>query len=176
MIINTVRSVTDKPIRVDANQGWKDKHYALKMIEWLSERNIEFIEQPLPKHNLDDMAWLTEQSPLLTFADESCQRLEDIPRLKGVFSGINIKLMKCTGLHEANKMITVAKAWDLKLMIGCMTETSCAISAAAQLSPLMQYADLDGNLLISNDVFSGAKLVDGKVMLNNDPGIGVKKI
>ena len=176
MIINTVRSVTDKPIRVDANQGWKDKHYALKMIEWLSERNIEFIEQPLPKHNLDDMAWLTEHSPILTFADESCQRLEDISRLKGVFSGINIKLMKCTGLHEANKMITVAKACDLKLMIGCMTETSCAISAAAQLSPLMQYADLDGNLLISNDVFSGAKLVDGKVMLNNEPGIGVKKI
>ena len=176
MMINTVRSVTDKPIRVDANQGWKDKYYALKMIEWLSERNVEFVEQPLPKQNLDDMAWLTENSPLLTFADESCQRLEDIPRLKGVFSGINIKLMKCTGLHEANKMITVAKACDLKLMIGCMTETSCAISAAAQLSPLMQYADLDGNLLINNDIFSGAKLVDGKVILNNEPGIGVKKI
>lgn len=176
MMINTVRSVTQKPIRVDANQGWKDKNYALKMIEWLAERNVEFVEQPMPKHNLDDMAWLTEKSPLPTFADESCQRLEDVTRLKGVFSGINIKLMKCTGLHEANKMITVAKACDLKLMIGCMTETSCAISAAAQLSPLMQYADLDGNLLINNDIFSGAKLVDGKVMLNNEPGIGLKKI
>jgi L-alanine-DL-glutamate epimerase-like enolase superfamily enzyme len=176
MMINTVRSVTQKPIRVDANQGWKDKNYALKMIEWLAERNVEFVEQPMPKHNLDDMAWLTEKSPLPTFADESCQRLEDVTRLKGVFSGINIKLMKCTGLHEANKMITVAKACDLKLMIGCMTETSCAISAAAQLSPLMQYADLDGNLLINNDIFSGAKLVDGKVMLNNEPGIGVRKI
>ncbi|MEI8086615.1 MAG: dipeptide epimerase, partial [Paludibacter sp.] len=135
MLINTVRSVTDKPIRVDANQGWNDKHYALRMIEWLSERNVEFVEQPMPKHHIDDMAWLTEHSPLPTFADESCQRLEDIPRLKGVFNGINIKLMKCTGMREAREMITVANACDLKLMIGCMTETSCAISAAAQLAP-----------------------------------------
>lgn len=176
MLINTVRSVTDKLIRVDANQGWKDKHYALRMIEWLSERNVEFVEQPMPKHNIDDMAWLTEQSPLPTFADESCQRLEDIPRLKGVFNGINIKLMKCTGMREAHEMITVANACDLKLMIGCMTETSCAIAAAAQLSPQMEYADLDGNLLITNDIFSGTKLIDGKVTLNNEWGIGVKKI
>ena len=176
MLITTVRSVTDKPIRVDANQGWKDKHYALRMIEWLSERNVEFVEQPMPKHNLEDMAWLTEQSPLPTFADESCQRLEDIPHLKGVFSGINIKLMKCTGMREAHKMIDVAKACNLKLMIGCMTETSCAIAAAAQLSPQMDYADLDGNLLISNDIFNGTKLVEGKVTLNNEPGIGVRKL
>jgi len=176
MLINTVRSVTDKPIRVDANQGWKDKHYALKMIEWLVDKNVEFIEQPMPKHNLDDMAWLTEQSPLPTIADESCQRLEDIIRLKGVFTGINIKLMKCTGMREANKMITLARACDLKLMVGCMTETSCAISAAAQLSPQMDFADLDGNLLISNDQFVGAKLVDGRVVLNNEPGIGVRKL
>ena len=176
MLINTIRSVTDKPIRVDANQGWKDKHYALKMIEWLSEKNVEFIEQPLPKHNLDDMAWLTEQSPLPTIADESCQRLEDVLRMKDVFNGINIKLMKCTGMREANKMIAMARTCELKLMIGCMTETSCAISAAAQLSPQMDYADLDGNLLISNDQFSGAKLIDGKVTLNNEPGIGVRKL
>ena len=175
MLINTVRSVTNKPIRVDANQGWKDKNYALRMIEWLSERNVEFVEQPMPKHNIDDMAWLTEQSPLPTFADESCQRLEDIPRLKGVFNGINIKLMKCTGMREAREMITVANTCDLQLMIGCMTETSCAISAAAQLSPQMEFADLDGNLLITNDVFIGTKLVNGKVMLNNEPGIGVRK-
>jgi L-alanine-DL-glutamate epimerase-like enolase superfamily enzyme len=146
------------------------------MIEWLSDKNVEFVEQPMPKYNLDDMAWLTEQSPLPTFADESCQRLVDIPHLKDVFTGINIKLMKCTGMREANKMITVAKANNLKLMIGCMTETSCAISAAAQLSPQMEYADLDGNLLISNDVFSGAKLIDGKVQLNNEAGIGIHKL
>lgn len=175
MLINTVRTLTDKPIRVDANQGWNDKHYALRMIEWLSERNVEFVEQPMPKHKIDDMAWLTEQSPLPTFADESCQRLEDILRLKDVFNGINIKLMKCTGMREAREMITLANACDLKLMIGCMTETSCGIAAAAQLSPQMKFADLDGNLLITNDVFTGTKLVNGKVLLNNEPGIGVKK-
>jgi L-alanine-DL-glutamate epimerase and related enzymes of enolase superfamily len=176
MIINAVRSVTDKPLRVDANQGWKDKHYALKMIEWLAAKNVEFIEQPLPKHNLDDMAWLTEHSPLPTIADESCQRLEDIPRLKGVFDGINIKLMKCTGMREANKMVSMAESFGMRLMIGCMTETSCAISAAAQLAPKMNFADLDGNLLIANDCFTGMKLVDGKIILNNEPGIGIKKI
>jgi len=176
MIINAVRSVTDKPLRVDANQGWKDKHYALKMIEWLAAKNVEFVEQPLPKHNLDDMAWLTERSPLPTIADESCQRLEDIPRLKGVFDGINIKLMKCTGMREANKMISMAESFGMKLMIGCMTETSCAISAAAQLAPKMNFADLDGNILIANDCFSGMKLVDGKITLNNEPGIGIRKI
>ena len=176
MIINAVRSVTDKPLRVDANQGWKDKHYALKMIEWLAAKNVEFVEQPLPKHNLDDMAWLTEHSPLPTIADESCQRLEDIPRLKGVFDGINIKLMKCTGMREANKMISMAESFGMKLMIGCMTETSCAISAAAQLAPKMNFADLDGNILIANDCFTGMKLVDGKITLNNEPGIGIRKI
>ncbi len=176
MIITTVRSVTDKPIRVDANQGWTDKHYALKMIEWLSERNVEFVEQPMPKHDLDDMAWLTEQSPLPTIADESCQRLEDIPRLKDVFDGINIKLMKCTGMREANKMISMGETFGMKLMIGCMTETSCAISAAAQLAPKMDYADLDGNLLIANDCFSGMKVIDGKITLNDRPGIGVKPV
>lgn len=176
MIINAVRSVTDKPLRVDANQGWKDKHYALKMIEWLAAKNVEFVEQPLPKHNLDDMAWLTEHSPLPTIADESCQRLEDIPRLKGVFDGINIKLMKCTGMREANKMVSMAESFGMKLMIGCMTETSCAISAAAQLAPKMNFADLDGNILIANDCFTGMKLADGKITLNNEPGIGIKKI
>ncbi|MBB3188201.1 dipeptide epimerase [Microbacter margulisiae] len=176
MLINTIRSVTNKPIRVDANQGWKDKHYALKMIEWLSERNVEFVEQPMPKHDLDDMAWLTEQSPLPTIADESCQRLEDIPRLKDVFNGINIKLMKCTGMREANKMISMAETFGMKLMIGCMTETSCAISAAAQLAPKMDYADLDGNLLLANDCFTGMKVIDGKITLSNQPGIGAKPL
>lgn len=176
MLINTVRSVTDKPITIDANQGWKDKHYALEMIYWLKERNVLFIEQPLPKHNLDDMAWLTEKSPLPTIADESCQRLVDIPKLKGVFSGINIKLIKCTGLREANRMISMAEAFKMNLMIGCTSETSCAVSAAAQLAPKMQYADLDGNLLISNDCYTGMKIVDGKITLNNEPGIGIKKL
>ena len=176
MLINTVRSVTDKPITIDANQGWKDKHYALDMINWLNERGILFIEKPLQKHALEDMAWITEHSPLPTIADESCQRLTDIPKLKGVFSGINIKLLKCTGLREANRMISMAEAFDMKLMIGSTLETSCGISAAAQLTPKMNYADLDGNFLISNDCFAGMKVVDGKITLNHEPGIGIKMI
>ena len=175
-MINTVRSVTDVPLYVDVNQGWKDKHEALDMIFWLNERGIVFVEQPMPKTQMDDMAWLTEKSPLPTIADEAFQRLSDVARFKGVYSGINIKLMKSTGLREAHKMITVARALDMNVMIGCMTETSCAVSAAAQLSPLVDWADLDGNLLISNDVFEGMKVIDGKVTLNDWPGIGIKKL
>ncbi len=175
-MINTIRSVTDVPLYVDVNQGWKDKHAALDMIYWLKEKGIEFVEQPMPKTQIDDMAWLTEKSPLPTIADEAFQRLADVARFKGVYSGVNIKLMKSTGLREAHKMITVARAMEMNVMIGCMTETSCAVSAAAQLSPLVDWADLDGNLLISNDIYEGMKVIDGKVTLNNLPGIGIKKI
>ena len=175
-MINTVRSITDIPLYVDVNQGWTDKHMALDMIHWLNERGIEFVEQPMPKTQIDDMAWLTENSPLPTIADEAFQRLSDVAKFQGIYSGINIKLMKSTGLREAHKMITVARALNMKVMIGCMTETSCAVSAAAQLSPLVDWADLDGNLLISNDVFEGVKVLKGKVTLNDLPGIGIKKI
>lgn len=174
-IINAIRTVTDKPIAIDANQGWKDKHQALDMIYWLKEKGIVMIEQPMPKYNLDDAAWVTEQSPLPIFADESFQRLHDVMRLKGVFTGVNIKLMKCTGMREAHKIITVARACNMRVMIGCMTETSCAISAASQLSPAVDWADLDGNLLISNDLYSGTQIVDGVITLNDLPGIGLQK-
>lgn len=175
-MINTVRSVTGVPLYVDVNQGWKDKHHALEMIHWLKEQGIVFVEQPLPKTAVDDMAWLTEKSPLPTIADEAFQRLSDVAAFKGVYSGINIKLMKSTGLREAHKMITVARALDMKVMIGCMTETSCAVSAAAQLSPWVDWADLDGNLLISNDLYEGMKVIDGRVTLNELPGIGIRKL
>jgi len=175
-MISTVRSVTNVPIYVDVNQGWKDKQEALDMVHWLKEQGIEFVEQPLPKEAVDDMAWLTEHSPLPIIADEAFQRLGDVALFKGVYSGINIKLMKSTGLREAQKMITVARALDMKVMIGCMTETSCAVSAASQLSPLVDWADLDGNLLISNDIYEGMQVVDGKVTLNDLPGIGIKKL
>lgn len=174
MMINTIRSVTDTVICVDANQGWKDKHYALDMINWLNERNVNMIEQPMPKLMLDQTAWLTERSPLPIIADEACQRLTDIKKLHGAYTGINIKLMKCTGLREAREMVSLAQALDMKLMVGCMTETSCAISAGAQIAPKTQWADLDGNLLIANDCFSGMKIVDGKITLNDAPGIGVE--
>ncbi|WP_146407467.1 dipeptide epimerase [Planctomycetes bacterium Poly21] len=175
-MIETVRSVTNVPIYVDVNQGWSDKRQALDIIHWLAEQGVEFVEQPLPKTAVDDSAWLTANSPLPIIADEAFQRLGDVAAFKGVYSGINIKLMKSTGLREAHKMITVARAMDMKVMLGCMTETSCAISAAAQLSPLVDWADLDGNLLISNDVFAGVQVVDGKMTLNDLPGIGIRKL
>ncbi|MCK9305451.1 MAG: dipeptide epimerase [Bacteroidales bacterium] len=176
MMINTIRSVTDTTICVDANQGWKDKHYALEMIEWLNERNVSMIEQPMSKYMLDETAWITERSPLPIIADEACQRLADIPGLKGAYHGINIKLMKCTGMREAREMVSLAKALHMRLMIGCMTETSCAVSAAAQLAPEMEWADLDGNLLIANDLFKGMVIVDGKITLSDKPGIGIEKL
>jgi L-alanine-DL-glutamate epimerase and related enzymes of enolase superfamily len=175
-IIEAIRTVTDKPIAVDANQGWKDKHYALDMINWLKEKGIVMIEQPMPKYNLEDAAWVTERSPLPVFADESFQRLQDVLRLKGAFTGVNIKLMKCTGMREAWKIQTVARAANMKVMIGCMTETSCAISAATQLSPAVDWADLDGNLLISNDCFKGVTVINGKLHLDDKPGIGIEKV
>ncbi|MEG1617432.1 MAG: dipeptide epimerase [Bacteroidales bacterium] len=174
-MIKAIREVCDLPIAVDANQGWKDKYHALDMIHWLKEQGIVMVEQPMSKTQLDDIAWVTQQSPLPIFADESLQRLSDVTRLQGAFSGINIKLMKCTGMREAWKMANLAKALDMKVMIGCMTETSCAISAAAQLSPIADFADLDGNLLISNDIFEGVKVEKGKIVLNDLPGIGIIK-
>lgn len=175
-MIETIRSVSQLPIAVDANQGWNDRQQALDMIGWLAERGIVMIEQPMPKERIDDLAWLTERSPLPVFADESVQRLADVAALKGVFSGINIKLMKCTGMREAWKMLNLARALGMKVMIGCMTETSCACSAAAQLAPAVDFADLDGNLLIANDRFDGMRVVDGKITLPQRPGIGVKLV
>jgi L-alanine-DL-glutamate epimerase-like enolase superfamily enzyme len=174
-MIEAIRSVTDKPIAIDANQGWTDKQYALDMIYWLQQQGVILIEQPMPKDKLDDMAWVTERSPLPVFADESFQRLSDVLRLKGAFSGVNIKLMKCTGMREAWKILNVARAAGMKVMIGCMTETSCAISAAAQLSPAVDFADLDGNLLISNDIYTGVSVENGILTLNDLPGIGIEK-
>ncbi len=172
-MIKAIRSVTDLPLAVDANQGWKERREALDMIHWLKEEGIVMVEQPMPKLKLDDISWLTEESPLPIFADESVQRLSDLHRLKGVFSGINIKLMKCTGMREAWKMRNLAEALGMKVMMGCMTETSCAISAAAQLYAGMDFADLDGALLIANDCFDGATLQNGKMIANDLPGIGV---
>jgi L-Ala-D/L-Glu epimerase len=175
-MIETIRSVTNKPITTDVNQGWKDKHYALDMAHWLKEKGVVLLEQPMPKERTKELAWLTEQSPLPIIGDEGVQRLSDVKKAEGVYSGINIKLMKCTGMREANKMIALARTLGMSVMIGCMTETSCGISAASHLSPMVDWADLDGNLLISNDCYAGVTVVDGKVTLTDRPGIGVKKI
>lgn len=176
MMIETIRQVTDKPICVDVNQGWTDRQYALDMAHWLKEKGIIFIEQAMPKEQVDNNAWLTERSPIPTMADEAVQRLDDVMKAYKVYSGINIKLMKSTGMREAHKMLILAKALKMKVMIGCMTETSCAISAAAQLSPMADWADLDGALLISNDVYKGMEVINGKVTLTSLPGIGIRKV
>lgn len=175
-LVEIIRSKTDKPLCVDANQGWTDKEKALDMCHWLKERGCMFVEQPFDKKMIDETAWLRERSPLPIIADEFCQRIPDVMRAYQVYDGINIKLMKSTGLHEAYKMAVLAKSLGMKLMIGCMTETSCAISAAAQLAPMADWVDLDGNLLIANDSFDGVKVVDGKITLTDKPGIGVTPI
>lgn len=174
-IVRAIRAVTDKPLSIDANQGWRSRDAALAMIEWLHPQGVLFVEQPMPKEQLDDTAWLRERSPLPLIADENVQRLADVRRCAGAFHGINIKLMKCTGLREAQAMIVLARALELKVMLGCMTETSCAISAAAQLSPLVDWADLDGAVLIRNDPFDGAAIVDGRIVLPDRPGIGIRR-
>jgi L-Ala-D/L-Glu epimerase len=143
------------------------------MLHWLKERGVIMVEQPMPKERIDDLAWLTDRSPLPIIGDEGVQRLADVKGAVGVYHGINIKLMKSTGMREAQKMLTLARSLGMKVMLGCMTETSCAISAASHLSPMVDWADLDGALLIKNDIFDGTKIVDGKVTLMDRPGIGV---
>ena len=173
-MIETIRKVTDLPIAVDANQGWKDKQKALDEIFWLKEHGIVMVEQPMPKEMLDETAWLKERSPLPLYADEAIQRLKDIPRIKGAYHGINIKLMKCTGMREAWKMANYARAEGMQVMVGCMTETSCAVTAAAQISPVVDFADLDGNLLIANDRFKGMVVEKGRITLSDAPGLGLQ--
>lgn len=172
-MIRTIREVTDLPLVVDANQGWTDRRKALDKIFWLKEQGVRMIEQPMPKTQLDDIAWITQHSPLPVYADESVQRLRDLPSLRGAFHGINIKLMKSTGIREAMRMIGYARAEGMRVMLGCMTETSAAVTAAASLSPLADFADLDGNLLIANDIFEGVTVVDGRLTLPPRPGLGL---
>ncbi len=170
--IKAIRDVSNATIRVDANAGWTVKE-ALKLIEALQPYHIEFVEQPLPPADLDGLRLLREQSNIPIFADESCVTVEDIPRVAGCVDGINIKLMKCGGIRQALKMIHTARAHQLQIMLGCMIESSLAITAAAHLSPLVDYADLDGHLLIANDPYQGVRVEAGKLVLPDEPGLGV---
>jgi len=164
-IIETVRNYSDKPLCIDVNQGWKSKEDALEMIEWLHDKNILFVEQPLSKNSYEDQHWLFERSPLPIYADESAQTPGDINSIKHIFHGVNIKLMKCGGISEGIKMISLARENNLKVMLGSMSETGCAINAAAQLSSLVDYCDLDGPLLTKNNPFDNVKYKDGKVVV-----------
>ncbi|MGD0696864.1 MAG: dipeptide epimerase [Terriglobia bacterium] len=173
--IAAVRSVTDKPLRVDANEGWKDKEVAVRKINWLATQGVEFVEQPMPADMLEEMHWVHERVSLPLIADESCQHASEIPKLVGTFAGVNVKLDKAGGILEAFKMIQMARALGLKTMLGCMISSSVSVTAAAHLSPLVDYADLDGNLLIANDPFSGVQGKNGKLLLPDRPGLGLAR-
>ena len=173
-VLAAVRDTTDRPIRVDANEGWTPEE-ALERLEWLARLGVEFVEQPLPAARLDDTRALRRRSPLPFYADESVHCAADSPRLAGAFAGINVKLMTGGGLGEALRMIAVARAHGLKVMLGCMIESSVAITAAAHLSPLVDTADLDGNLLLEADPFTGATVADGRIRLPDGPGLGVRR-
>jgi L-alanine-DL-glutamate epimerase-like enolase superfamily enzyme len=172
--IAAVRSVTRKPLRVDANEGWKDKEEAVRKINWLESQGVEFIEQPMPAAMLEETRWVRSRVHIPIVADEACLHPADIPRLVGTYDGVNIKLDKCGGMLEAFRMIQIARALGLKTMLGCMISSSVSVTAAAHLSPLVDYADLDGNLLIANDPYSGVLVKDGRMTLPDRPGLGLK--
>lgn len=171
--LDAVRSVTGKPLRVDANEGWKDKETAIRKLEWLAKRGVELVEQPMPAALLEDAAWLHARSPLPLFADEACLRASDIPRLVGTCHGVNVKVDKAGGLREALRMIHTARACGLQVLLGCMISSSVSTTAAAHLSPLVDYADLDGHLLIANDPWEGVQVSDGRLVLPDRPGLGL---
>jgi L-alanine-DL-glutamate epimerase-like enolase superfamily enzyme len=171
--IEAVRSVTKKPLRVDANEGWKDKEVALRKIQWLQTQGVEFIEQPLPAEMIEETRWLRERVDMPIIADEACLRPADIPKLADAYDGVNVKIDKAGGILQGYRMIQIARALGLKTMLGCMVSSSVSTTAAAQLSPLVDYADLDGNLLIANDPYLGVTVKDGKLVLPDRPGLGV---
>lgn len=173
-LIKTIRQITDKPLYVDANQGWTDKEKTLDLIHWLHSQGVRLIEQPMDKTDIDGNAWLTENSPVPLIGDEAVQRLADVQKAEGVYHGINIKLMKSAGIYEAQQMIAKARELDLKILIGCMSETSCATLAAAALAPQCDWADIDGPFLTTNNPYKTPEFVDGKYVLSDDVGLGIK--
>ena len=173
--IEAVRSVTGKPLRVDANEGWKDKETAIRKIEWLASKGVELVEQPMPAAMLEEAAWVRRRSPIPVFADEACLRSTSIPGLAGTCHGVNVKLDKAGGLREALRMVHTARACGLKVMLGCMISSSASTTAAAHLSPLVDFADLDGNLLIANDPWEGVAVRDGRLVLPDGPGLGLRR-
>lgn len=171
-IMTEIRRHTDKVIRIDANEGWEPET-ALGFTKWLADQNVEFVEQPFPADQLDHSAALKDKSPLDIYADENSLDSADIPRISTAFDGINIKLMKCGSLEEGKRMINLARFYDLKIMLGCMVESSVGITAAAHLAGEVDKVDLDGNLLINNDPYLGVKVIDGKLVLPNSNGLGI---
>jgi L-alanine-DL-glutamate epimerase-like enolase superfamily enzyme len=174
--METVRKFTDKPLRVDANEGWTDKEVAVRKINWLEKMGVQFVEQPMPASMIEETRWVRTRVHLPLIADEACLHASDIPKVKDAFDGVNIKLDKSGGVLEAYRMIEIAKSLGLKTMLGCMVSSSVSVTAAAHLSPLVDYADLDGNLLIANDPFVGVTVENGKLILPDRPGLGLRKV
>lgn len=174
-ILEAVRAVTTQTLRVDANEGWSFDG-ALANLEWLAALGVEMVEQPLPAAELEASRELRKRSPLPIWADESVHRPEDLPRIAEAFDGINLKLMKCGGLGPARELIATARAHGLGVMLGCMIESSIGITAAAHLSPLVDAADLDGNLLVADDPFVGVRVEGGRLKLPDGPGLGVEAV
>jgi L-alanine-DL-glutamate epimerase-like enolase superfamily enzyme len=173
-ILRAIREATDKEIRVDANCGWTVKR-TLRMLPVLDEFGVTVLEQPLVPHDLDGLAVVTAQADIPVIADESCLTSVDIPPLVGKVDGINIKLAKCGGLREALRMIAVARAHGLMVMVGCMIESSLGITAAAHFTPLVDLVDLDGAALLADDPFVGATIDGGQVALPAGAGLGVRR-
>ena len=171
--IEAVRSVTKKPIRVDANEGWTDKEEAIRKINWLETQGVEYVEQPMPAHMFEETKYVRSKVHLPIFADEACTDVHMIPKLTQAYDGVNVKLDKAGGILEARRWIQVARAMNLKVMLGCMVSSSCSVTAAAHLSPLVDYADLDGNLLLANDPYRGVVVEKGKLVLPAGPGLGL---
>jgi len=173
-LIKTIRSVTNVPLYVDVNQGWTDRKKSLDMIYWLQEQGVTLIEQPMLKTDMEGNAWLTANSPIPIIGDEAVQRLPDVEKANGVYHGINVKLMKSAGMYEAGQMILKARQLGLKVLIGCMSETSCASLGAAAIAPQCDWADIDGPFLTTNNPFKIPEFKAGKYVLSDEHGLGIK--
>ena len=174
VLIQTIRSLTDVPLFVDANQGWRDVGQSIDLCYWLHEQGVVLIEQPMPKTDRDSNARITAQSPIPIIADEAVQGLPDVAKAAGAYHGINIKLMKAGGMYTAQQMIQQARALNLKILIGCMSETSCATLAGAALAPQCDWADLDGPFLTSNNPYQQPSFTNGKWVLEDVAGLGLR--
>jgi L-alanine-DL-glutamate epimerase-like enolase superfamily enzyme len=171
-IVRIVRNAAPaKRLRVDANAAWTAKH-AVRMSDFLADQGVEMIEQPVPANDVEGLRFVRKSSRLPIFADESCLVASDVAKLAGAVDGINIKLAKCGSLREAMRMVHAARALDMQVMAGCMIESSLGISAIAQISPLLDFADFDGAALLSNDPYRGATIAGGTVRLSDQPGLG----
>lgn len=174
MLLAVKEAAPAQELFVDANGGWSSDD-AVTMCNWLADLGVKYIEQPLPRGEEGKLSELKMRSPLPIFVDESCMTSADIPRLANSIDGINIKLMKAGGLSEVMRMVNTARACGLQVMFGCYSDSTLANTAAAHLSPLADYLDLDSHLNLTNDPFSGAIMQAGRVLPNDKPGLGVER-